>query len=250
MADTELWLVDLTMSAAALEALEAATPRLADDLLQRLAAMGDAGLRRERRLAHIALRLLLERRLGPGVRRVAFATNASGKPSLPGAGPEASFSLAHTRGVALIGLGPAPLGVDIERARPVRMTAARRAPIEAEAVALAGGAPLADTGADARFLGAWARLEAAAKAQGRGVAPVLERLRPNRTAGADAPAPPPGGAGEAVGPPLRVHDIPVPAGLFAAVALDPGAAPPPLLTLPGTAEALAALLAAGPGTRR
>lgn len=185
MTETELWLVDLESTAAALEAIEAATPRLSADMAVRLAQMQDATARRERRLAHVALRILLERRLGASIRGKAFVIGPSGKPSLPaGDGePGIGFSLAHTRGIALIATGPDPLGVDIERPRPVRMAPARRAPIEAEAIALANGAPLAGApGSDARFLNAWVRIEAVAKASGRGVGALLEGLRPRREA--------------------------------------------------------------------
>jgi 4'-phosphopantetheinyl transferase len=244
MADTELWLVDLNTAAAALEALEAATPRLSEDVRQRLEAIGDAAARRERRLTHIALRILLEARLGPGSSYAPFVRSAAGKLSL--ATGEVVFSLAHAEGLALVALGDAdPLGVDIERARPVRVPDSRREPIEAEAIALANGTPLAGPDRDARFLNAWVRIEAAAKAHGTGVGPVLERLRPAGTRATEPPRP------RAVeGLRTIVHDVPVAEGVFAAVALAAGRKPPPLGTLPETAAGLEALLAAAQGTRR
>lgn len=245
MAETELWLVDLERTQAALETLEAATPRLSRDTEDHLDRMADATARRERRLSHIALRVLLEARHGAGIRRTPFAHNATGKPSLPGY--DAAFSLSHTRGRALVAVGDCEvLGVDIERLREVRMPPLRRAPIEAEAVALAAGAALRGDGADARFLSAWVRIEAAAKAQGRGVGAVLERLRPRHAAAARA-AP----RSEASGlPSIAVYDVPVAGDLFAAVALPAGHAPPPLRTLPQASGAIAALLSGSPGTRR
>jgi 4'-phosphopantetheinyl transferase len=78
MREMELWLVDLQSSAAALEHVEAATPRLSHACQCQLAAMAMADARRDRRLTHIALRIALERKLGPGVRGVAFARSASG----------------------------------------------------------------------------------------------------------------------------------------------------------------------------
>lgn len=238
MAETEIWLVDLDKAEAALEAIEAATPRLPDDIHRRLGEMSNEALRRERRLAHISLRILFEARLGPRIRHAPFARSATGKPSLAAAG-DVAFSLAHTRGLALIAIGDCePLGVDIERMRPVRMPDARRAPIEREAVALAAGAALAGHHRDARFLNAWVRIEAAAKAHGVGVGPILERLRPRRAEPRESPQ-----RADAI-PDIVVHDVPVSDGVFAAAALAVGREPPLLRVLPETAAALAALLRA------
>lgn len=237
----DLWLVDLDRTEAALEAMEAAAPRLSADIRLRCDAMRDEAARRERRLSHIALRLALEARLGEKVRGVPFATSETGKPSLAHPTPAESgvgFSLAHTHGLALIAVGEGPLGVDIERVRPVRIPAARRPAIEAEAVALAAGAPLVGKGDDARFINAWVRVEAVAKAIGSGVAPILERLRPGKE-GTRTPAS--GTVLEGTG--LVAHDVPIAGGIFAAIAL--GDAPPPALGgFPGTAGAIEALLAA------
>jgi 4'-phosphopantetheinyl transferase len=84
------------------------------------------------------------------------------------------FSLSHARGVALIGLTPAgTIGVDVERTREVRIAAERRAAIEAAGAAL--GASLAGDG-NTRFLHAWVRLEAYAKADGCGIGRLLTQL--------------------------------------------------------------------------
>jgi len=243
MADTELWLADLDKVAPALDAIERGTPRLPDEFVRLLDGMGHEALRRERRLAHIALRILLEARLGPGIRRVPFVRGAAGKPALADGG--AAFSLAHNRGLALIALGARdPLGVDIERMRPVRMPDARRAPIESEAVAMAGGVPLAGPDRDARFLSAWVRIEAAAKAHGSGVAPILERLRPGREQAHGAPR-----SRVHETPSIVVYDVPVSEGVFGAVALASGREPPSLRVLPYTAAAIDALLGGAEGTR-
>ncbi len=239
MAETELWLVDLDKTAAALEALEATTPRLSDDIHRRLEAMRDEAARRERRLSHIALRVLLESALGLAARGQPFSLSPSGKPSLPDC--DVSFSLAHTKGLAAIALGGnGPLGVDIERLRPVRVPQARRGPIEAEAVILAAGEPLSSADADARFLTAWVRIEAAAKARGSGVGPLLERLRPGVVAKSKS---------HAADPQVVVRDVPIQAGVFAAVAFAPGVSMPVLRRLPDTVQAIAALLEATNGRR-
>lgn len=245
MAEAELWLVDLDKTEAALEALESAMPRLSEDMHRRLGAMADAAARRERRLAHIALRILLETRLGPGSRHAPIVRNSSGKPSL--AGHDICFSLAHTAGLALIALCERdPVGVDIERMRQVRVADARRAPIEAEAIALAAGAPLAGPDRDARFLNAWVRIEAVAKARGSGVGAILGRLRPGQAA-ARARAPQPHDETRRI----VAHDVPMAEDLFAAVALAADLEPPPPpRVLPDTPAAIEALLDARQGTKR
>jgi 4'-phosphopantetheinyl transferase len=234
----ELWLIELDRSEAALESLEKATPRLSDDIRNRLAAISNDEARRERRLTHIALRILLERKLGPEIRNTPFVVGVSGKPSL--AGSHTSFSLAHTKQLALIGVGNGGLlGVDIEQKRSIWMPEARRVPIEAEAVSLAAGVPLDGTDPDERFLRAWVRIEAVAKARGTGVGPMLERLRPGKDDRREATA-----LDHAPTKPLRVvaHDVPTNEGVFAAVALAVGTPPPSLRTLPETAAAIETLL--------
>lgn len=243
----ELWLVDLDKAESALDTLEATTPRLSSDMQDRINRMADTATRRERRLAHIALRILLEARLGPRIRGMPFTRTAQDKPSL--AGVAAAFSLSHTRGLALIALAEHdPLGVDIEVERPVRMTPHRRAPIEAEAVALAGGVALEGADPDARFLRAWVRLEAAAKAHGRGIGALLELLRPSRPSEVSPIA---GSASARISPlSVRVHDVPTEKDVYAAVALAYGVPPPALRHLPQTETGLDSLLSRMSGTRR
>lgn len=242
MTAAELWLVDLDKAGAALDAVEVATPRLSDECARRFDAINDEHARHNRRRTHIALRVLLERRLGTTIRRQPFVVSDTGKPSL--AGREVSFSIAHIPGLALIAIGGGtiPLGVDLERLRKVDLAPARRVTIEDAAIAMAGGAPLLGeaAGSDARFLSAWVRLEAIGKAEGTGVGPILDRLRPGRAADEAGVA-----ATHGVSD-LAVHDIQGPGGLIAAVALPAIAQPPPLRRLPDTAEAIVALI--GPST--
>lgn len=234
MAGTELWLVDFSETGIALEAAEATTPRLSDDTLRRIAAMSNDAARRERRLSHIALSILLERHLGPELRRAPYARNSAGKPSLEGC--SVPFNIAHTHGLALIAVGGGnPLGVDIERMRSITMTNARRALIENAAVVLAGGAPLAEGDDDTRFLSAWVRVEAAAKAEGGGVGLLLESLRPGASALFE-------GLASKENDPIAVHDVPAGPGVFAAVALGKEAPQPPLRRLPASSTELMALI--------
>lgn len=237
MAQTELWFVNLEGAADALEALQAEAPRLSVPDNLRLAAMANADARRERRLAHIALRILLEARCGPSVRQVPFVVTPSGKPML-GSGL-ANFSLAHTRGRALVAIADRePIGVDLEHARSVTMPPARRAPIEQAAIALAGGTPLNEQDPDSRFLSAWVRIEAAAKAWGTGVSPILERLRPGGDPVAALTA-----LAETL-PPLSTYELAIEDGAYAAIALPRGEKPPQWRTVPETLPALSQLLGA------
>jgi 4'-phosphopantetheinyl transferase len=209
----ELWLVDLSTAGAALEAMEAATPRLAAVDEARFGAMSDVPSRHDRRLSHIALRLCLERATGStACRQQAFALSPSGKPSLPDS--PTRFSLSHTRGVALVAVAHGvEIGVDIERSRPIRVMGERRAAIERAGVDLAGGRPLPDEG-EARFLTAWVRLEAFAKAEGSGVGAHLSVIMGRRPKPSTKRGPLARGPG-----PLQVRDLALGRGLFAAVAL-------------------------------
>lgn len=169
--DIEIWLVDLEKSAQALETLEKDTPRLAADECRRANAIGDLRERRHRLATYTALRIVLERVAGNGVRGLPFARHRGGKPRLDLGGAE--FSLAHIDGLALIGVSSKlPLGVDLERMRPVKTTSRRLAEISAIGAGLSDK-PLPTLGTERTFLQAWARLEAFAKARGRGLAQTL-----------------------------------------------------------------------------
>lgn len=169
----ELWLVDIERCAEALQVLEGDTPRLTPDEYERANAISDPRERHQRLVTYTALRILLERISGPSVRGRPFQRSAGGKPRLDPGGAE--FSLSHIDGLALIGVSPTlPLGVDLERVRPVRMRAHRLAEISAVGAGLSDKPlPLAAVGADRIFLQAWARLEAFGKASGRGLAQTL-----------------------------------------------------------------------------
>lgn len=228
---TEIALVDLAACGPALFALEAETPRLSDEDEARIARLADANARDQRRAAHIALRLMLERHAGPWVRRLPYARSSSGKPTLStevDAGGTASepaaegalratphFSLSHTAGHALIVVsGSGPWGIDIERERTPRISGERRLAIERAAIELAGGAPLPeDAGRDARFLTAWVRLEAVAKADGLGVGAHLSVILGRRSEAGRA-----GSGGGSAGLRIAVHDLVLPDRLYGAVA--------------------------------
>ena len=170
---TELWLVDLQRSAAALAAVEAATPRLTAQDRRRAQALADPRARAERLTLAIALRLLIARVAGPEPARRTFGTGPGGKPRLMG---PLDFSVSHVHGYGLIGVTiGGSIGVDLERERPLRLSVRRRQELIAAAEGLAG-APLADASPADRFLQAWCRIEAFAKARGSGLGRTLADL--------------------------------------------------------------------------
>ena len=76
----------------------------------------------------------------------------------------------------MIGLAAAPpVGVDLERTRPLNVARRRREEICAAAMSVAG-APLPHAEPDRALLQAWVRLEAFAKARGLGLARTLADL--------------------------------------------------------------------------
>jgi phosphopantetheinyl transferase len=241
-ADTgiELWLVDLARCGPALAALERETPRLAADDRARADAIRDGIERRERLSAYIALRIVLERAAGASVRRRALVRGQGGAPRL--AESEARFSLSHTEGFALIGLAATlPIGVDVERTRPLDMAPHRRDEICAVGAGLGGKLPVGSE-ADRAVVQAWVRLEAFTKARER---PLFETL-------ADL-----GLRGEGHRPPARVAaaarhlahraglavcDVGLPRGLQGAVAIGAGGRLPHPRLLPAHRAGLERLL--------
>jgi len=226
-------LVDLAAAASGLARIEQDTPRLARDEIARAAAIADAGRRRAWLAAHTALRLVLERAAGPGVRGRVFATGAYGRPELPVGGPV--FSLSHTAGLAAIAVAArGHLGVDIEARRAVLVGVARRDLMMAAAAAL-GPAP-------ADLIDAWTRLEAVGKARGTGVGAVLEALRWDAATSEPGAAAAMQGLVAAAG--LAVHDLSVPEGYAGALAARADLGRPRLEWLPTGPDALATYAAA------
>ncbi len=219
----ELWFVDLAASAAALDASEAKCARLSANELQRIAASVTPAAGFQRRAAYIALRVLIERMWGPSWRAVPYSLTGSGKPILPGI--SGGFSLAHVDRFALIGLSRTSLiGVDLEPDRRPTVSDERRVRIEHAALELAGGIPLPDA-RQKRFLQAWVRLEAIAKADGRGIGRLLTGLGIIGNAAMNARELNQDYA-RAINSSFGVHDVAVPEGCVAAAALDCGIMPP------------------------
>jgi 4'-phosphopantetheinyl transferase len=210
--------VDVERTAPALAELERDTPRLTAQDRRRALAIKDPNEQQQRLAVYTALRVLLERMAGARAGRQPFIRSASGKPRL--AASSVKFSLSHIEGYALIGLTRSgEIGVDLERERPLRISPRRRDELIAVAEGLAGR-HLSGRSEVARFLQAWSRLEAFAKAQGQGIGSTLADLglRSGRArslteleAAATCCARDAG---------LTVRDIPLDPGLYAAAALE------------------------------
>ena len=91
-----------------------------------------------------------------------IAVTSLGKPYFPGF-PDIHFNLSHTAGAVLVALSDRPVGVDIERIRPVSQRAMRR---------------LADVSTEQAFFQSWVRREARAKRSGAGVGTMLSSEEP------------------------------------------------------------------------
>jgi 4'-phosphopantetheinyl transferase len=244
---TEIWLVDIGRSGPGLAELERDAPRLTPEDRRRANSLKDPRDRRERIATLTALRLLLERFTDPHAARQPFVAGPAGKPAL--ADGNIQFSLSHVEGYALIGLTrSATIGVDLERERPLRLSARRREELIAAAKGLAGK-PLPAASPDACFLLAWCRLEAFAKAHGGGIGRTLADLGLRSgapRAPADIEAAAKRSAHEAG---LIVRDLPLGGGLHAAVALEQAARLRPQ-TLPPDRIGLQRLLTAHLPSRR
>jgi len=240
--ELELWCVDTRASAAALFAVEQDVALLSEWERRRAATFAARALAEEWLAAHIALRVVLERATGMALRGVAFARSARGKPRLDEA--PIAFNISHVPGLALIALTRGgTLGVDLERARAVRVREPRRARIATAGAALNRAEPFA-ADADARFLQAWVRLEAFAKAEGDGVGRLFTRLGISGNSARtdeDFRARLDGVLAET--PVGATRDVALGEGVFAAVASGAAQAIPKVFRLPEGKSAVAALLA-------
>lgn len=91
-----------------------------------------------------------------------MALSLFGKPFFPDF-PEVHFNLSHSTGAVLVGLSDQPIGVDIEKIRPVSERSMRR---------------LADVGTEREFFQSWVRREARSKRGGNGVGTMLAAETP------------------------------------------------------------------------
>ena len=137
-------------------------------------------------VARGTLRALLGRYLDVVARSVEFEYGDKGKPSLVGGFPKLEFNVSHSGGKALYAFTfLAPIGVDIEAARPglEAEKIARRFFSEAESRELMS---LPEDAREAGFYNCWTRKEAYIKAQGDGFSLSLKRFEVTLKPG-DAP---------------------------------------------------------------
>ena len=238
----ELWCIDVNTTAGLLLDVEQKTPRLPERDRDFATTIADRSRANEWLAAHVALRILLERAVGPKWRGMPFERAAGVKPYLAGA--PITFSLSHVSGCSLVGVGnKEPLGVDLERMRIVNIGAPRRIMLECAAEALPDAASLPDR-EDARVLQAWVRLEAFAKADGCGIGRLLTQLGivgENCVQGDDLQARV-DNIKRAV-PPCVVHDLDIEKEIFAAAALPAGTQHPNIFKFPSSAKGINELLA-------
>ncbi|MBE6996175.1 MAG: 4'-phosphopantetheinyl transferase [Ruminococcaceae bacterium] len=117
--------------------------------------------RREPLCAYMILCLALRQKYGwkaiPEIQR-----SGRGKPYFPGH-PDVHFNISHTSGAVLVGLSDQPIGVDIERLRPVTQRTMRR---------------LAGAITEEAFYQSWVRREARAKREGTAIATMMRSESP------------------------------------------------------------------------
>lgn len=165
-----LWLVDLAAGTSLFEEIAREHGLIASEAAVPITV---------RDTAHAALRIVLAGYAGLKAARQPFAISPGGKPSLASvSNPPIEFSLAHCDTTAIIAISrDGPVGVDLEAPRSVRIADHRRATLIAAATSLRPETPLPEGPGEARFLQAWTRLEALAKATGEGIGTLLERRR-------------------------------------------------------------------------
>jgi len=109
----------------------------------------------EKKLLNLCAGLLLHSLAGD--REILYGEH--GKPMLPG-GP--SFSLSHAGNLAVLAVSESPVGVDVEKPRPIRKAVAQKYFQGAEQAWL-------ETDPQSRFFFLWTRKEAVLKCCGRGL---------------------------------------------------------------------------------
>ena len=246
----DLWLVDLEGSARGLEALERETPRLGADERSRAQRLRDPAEQRYRLAAYTALRIVLERVGGPRLRGRPLIRTPAGKPGLGAEAP--SFNLAHTGGMALIGVTRAgAIGVDLETERQIAMSHRRREETIAVGAGLSGHTS-GDPGDHSAVLQAWCRIEACAKARGSGVSGLLTELGLRQSGGRRLPLDTIEVSARRLAREagLKIGDLELPSGLFGAVVGTGRALPVRPQRFPADARAISRLLTGARMTER
>ncbi len=104
---------------------ELAARTLTSDEHSRAARYRSPEAARQFAASRTALRLILSAQLGCGAGDVPLGVRPDGKPELVGANPRGwQFNVSHTAGLTLVAVAAVPVGVDVERARPIANLAA------------------------------------------------------------------------------------------------------------------------------
>lgn len=128
---------------------------------ERLLRTKTAEKRREPLCAYALLWMILRERYG-WRQLPELALTDRGKPWFPGH-PEVHFNLSHTAGAALVGVSDCPLGVDMEKIRPISQRSMER---------------IAGVDSAEEFFRSWVRREARVKRDGAGIATMLREDAP------------------------------------------------------------------------
>ena len=142
---------------------ERLTALLPESRRERLLRVKDPARRREPLCAYLLLRLALRKTCGWS-ELPAIALSPKGKPCFPDH-PDVHFNLSHTSGAVLVGVSDHPVGVDIERLRPMSSVALRRLAPDVE---------------EKNFFPCWVRREARAKLDGAHMDALLRAETPLR----------------------------------------------------------------------
>jgi 4'-phosphopantetheinyl transferase len=198
--EAHVWRVDTAVDPAAVARCWAV---LSGDERARAEALVRPEDRRRRTVAWAAVREILSRYLARLPQNVHFMYGPRGKPAVAGAASRVTFNLSHSGDMALVAVARGkPIGVDVERIRPVEGLAdvARKWFARWEFAALERMPEGARVGAFFRY---WTRREAILKAEGVGLG---------------------GAGGESVADLARwtVHDLDAGDGCAAAVAVAEG----------------------------
>lgn len=128
---------------------------------ERVLRMQQEEKRREPLCAYMILRLALWEQYH-WKELPAISVSSQGKPCFP-EHPEVHFNISHTSGAVLVGLSDQPIGVDIEKIRPVSQRAMRR---------------LAGAYTEEEFFKSWVRREARTKRSGDGISTMMRSETP------------------------------------------------------------------------
>ena len=157
---------------------EVAQSVLSNDELSRAMAFAFDVDRNRYVYCRLALRSLLAEYLGISAADVSFRYSRFGKPevALPDGSPEVRFNLSHCDDLALIALAVgAPVGIDVERVRPIQDMAGLAEMCFSERELEVFGAVDEEERAQA-FFNCWTRKESFVKAVGEGLSYPLKQF--------------------------------------------------------------------------